>query len=132
MNKERNEGVWLRVDKSNKQGLGRGFEQQLTGTNQRHTGVHPIGDGKKLGKEIHGFGGNPTSQNRSYKESIIGMGLTKLVGEESSAEISEIHARNGGEKVLGFQSRKEDLGVIGGELNLGVIGGELNLGVTRG
>ena len=112
--------------------MGRGFERQLTGTNQRHTGVPPMGGGRKLGKEIHGFEGNPTAQNRYHKESITGMGLPKLVRKESLADIPEIHARNGEEKVLGFQSRKEDLSVTGGELKLGVIGGEIKLGVTRG
>jgi hypothetical protein len=114
-------GVWLQAEKLNKQGMGRGFERQLTGIHQmQNTGVQPMGSGNMTGKEIRSFGGNHTPYHHSHKESIhIGhfgvMAPIKIVGGEIM-EGTEKHDRNFGEGFLEAQNGKEVLGVNLGKM----------------
>jgi hypothetical protein len=108
-------GVWLRAEKSNKQGMGRGLDRKVTGTHQmQNTGVQSMGGGNVTGKETSGLGGNPTPTHHSQKESIYTgnfgvMAPSKTVGGENMEGI-EKQGRQSGENFSEIQKGKEVAG----------------------
>jgi hypothetical protein len=113
-------GVWLRAEKFNKQGMGRGGEWHQTG--RHNSDIPSMGGGNQPEKGSHGMRGNPTPHHHPHMESAIhghsgGLAPTKLAGG-GFLENNGIHSGIAGEGFQEFQTGNKNMGVNVGKLTV--------------
>jgi hypothetical protein len=115
-------GVWLRAEKSNRQGMGRNLDRKAARDYQgQNTGERTMGGGNPKEKGSSGFGGNPMPPHQSHKEIPTASkpgaftAANPAVGEESVGFLED-YFQNQGEGSQENQNGKEPNGVIVGQL----------------